>query len=538
MLLSSISLALTRLGQRLGRWSPLALWPDGIDSPGMWISPRTLTSEWQDYTGTTPVVEPGTVADSSNPVGLALDIRAGAPEVLGPELVTDGWAQGYQTPAISVSGDRVSVTYDGGTYGRATSPIVCVIGRQYRVSITLVSSGVPVRRAITTQSAGVVEVAYTDSTTPGTWSAVFTATDTTLWVSLGLQGASAGQTGVFEGVTCKEVPGNHMLQSTSAARPLLSARVNLLNYSEDFSNAVWTKAGCTPTNNYGVAPDGTTTAARLLFSGANVLISQLLSAAIGTSNSGVWIKGVVGETVLVTVNAIDTPPLFTFTGAWQQYEISDSPNPVDRLVISTYLSATARDVLVWHPQISIGTTALPYQPILTDGSSYSSTGFPIAQLYDGVDDGMATAAFSAGTLINGMDCLIAVRRDSAANVIAGLYIGGSPGYFGAAQAASGTDNSYLCGTPQVWVDNQQLTGGGAVSMGTLHTALTPGECHILEFRDLDLSAWTAASVAGFGSGFNLNGAIGDILLYPSTASTEDKDAARQWLADYYGVTLP
>ena len=52
-------------------WSPLALWPDGIATPGMWISPRDLTSEWADYTGTTPVVTPGTVADSSNPVGLA-----------------------------------------------------------------------------------------------------------------------------------------------------------------------------------------------------------------------------------------------------------------------------------------------------------------------------------------------------------------------------------------------------------------------------------------------------------------------------------
>ena len=34
------------------------------------------------------------------------------------------------------------------------------------------------------------------------------------------------------------------------------------------------------------------------------------------------------------------------------------------------------------------------------------------------------------------------------------------------------------------------------------------------------------------------GPRGDTLLYPSPASTEDKDAARQWLADYYGVTLP
>jgi len=44
-------------------WSPLSLWPDGIDTPGMWISPRDLTSQWADYTGTTPVATPGTVAD-------------------------------------------------------------------------------------------------------------------------------------------------------------------------------------------------------------------------------------------------------------------------------------------------------------------------------------------------------------------------------------------------------------------------------------------------------------------------------------------
>ena len=386
-------------------WSPLALWPDGIATPGMWISPRDLTSQWADYTGTTPVATPGTVADSSNPVGLALDIRAGAPEVLGPELVTDGWAPGYQTPAISVSGDRVSVTYDGGTYGRATSPIVCVIGRQYRVSITLVSSGVPVRRAITNQSAGVGEVAYTDSTTPGTWSAVFTATDTTLWVSLGLQGASAGQTGVFEGVTCKEIPGNHMLQSTSAARPLLSAY------------------------------DGQT---------------------------------------------------------------------------------------------------------LGPGDTYDSAGYPIFQLYDGVDDGMATAAFAAGTLTSSMDCMIVVRRDSAGACVAGLYngIADATKFFGMAESGSGSGGvGSGAGTPTVWVDGTQLAGGTAVTRGTLHTALTVGDVHILEFRGLDLSTWTSS---GFGlyTGYLLNGPRGDILLYPSTASTTDKDAARQWLADYYGVTLP
>jgi hypothetical protein len=74
-------------------WSPLSLWPDGIATPGMWISPRDLTSQWQDSAGTTPVATPGTVADSSNPVGLAYDLRAGTP-VLGPELVTNGDSAG------------------------------------------------------------------------------------------------------------------------------------------------------------------------------------------------------------------------------------------------------------------------------------------------------------------------------------------------------------------------------------------------------------------------------------------------------------
>jgi hypothetical protein len=43
----------------------------------------------------------------------------------------------------------------------------------------------------------------------------------------------------FDNISVKEVPGNHMLQSTSAARPLMSARVNLLTTTEDFGNAAW-----------------------------------------------------------------------------------------------------------------------------------------------------------------------------------------------------------------------------------------------------------------------------------------------------------
>jgi hypothetical protein len=396
-------------------WSPLSLWPDGISSAGMWISPRDLTSQWADYTGTTPVVTPGTVADSSNPVGLALDIRAGA--------------------------------------------------------------------------------------------------------------------------TALADPGNHMLQATSAARPLMSARVNLARYTGDLSG--WTKdAGVTITPNYGPAPDSTSTSIRVQFDGATEQV--FITSLNGGGNPGIlslWVKGVSGETLQVALDFAYSYPV-TLTGAWQKVETYSAI--ANAFSINTWGGATARDVEVWHPQFQLGLTATDYQPILTDGSSYSSTGFPIFQKYDGVDDGMATAAFTAGTLTSSMDCMIAVRRDSAAACVAGLYngIADATKFFGMAESASGSGCvGSGAGTPTVWVDNAQLTGGTAVTRGTLHTALTVGDYHILEFRGLDLSTWTAA---GFGlyTSYVFPGARGDILLFPSTASTEDKDAARQYLADYYGVTLP
>ena len=394
-------------------WSPSALWPTGTE-PGMWIDPSNLASQWQDSTGTTPVAPPGTVADSSNPVGLALDLRLGA-------------------------------------------------------------------------------TALTD-------------------------------------------PGNHLLQATSTARPMQSARRNLLQYTEDFTNGYWLNA-TTVTPNYGTAPDGTQTSTRLVFPGPNNAILQANILSTPTpATAYCYVKGAAGETLLLE-NNLGTPTLITLTGAWQL--ASKSSGGGTSFVIGTYGGATARDVEVWHPQFELGTTATDYQAILTDGSSYPSTGFPIYQKYDGTDDGMATASFAAGTLTSAMDCLIAVRRDSAGNAVCGLYesVAEANKVFGIAESGSGSGCvGSGAGTPTVWVDGVQLTGGTAVTRGTLHTALTVGEYHVLEFRGLDLSTWTAS---GFGlyTSYVLNGAQGGILLFPSSTPTADRDAARTWLGAKVGLTL-
>jgi len=57
--------------------------------------------------------------------------------------------------------------------------------------------------------------------------------------------------------------GNHATQATSAARPTLSARYNLLTKTEQFDDAAWVKTGATVSADATTAPDGTTTADKL-----------------------------------------------------------------------------------------------------------------------------------------------------------------------------------------------------------------------------------------------------------------------------------
>ena len=444
-------------------WTPSALWPTGTE-PGMWIDPSNLASQWQDSTGTTPVATPGSVADSANPVGLALDIRAGA------TVLTD--------------------------------------------------------------------------------------------------------------------PGHHMLQSTSAARPLESARVNLLTYTEDFSHEAVTD-GLTLSSAVTTGPFGDndgwkfteTTSAYGHFTTSDLFYSfpagQVLKRTgyfkQGSGGRNVQFGLTYGDDSFGGVIDLSTGTLVTgstgvgtivdstvtLVNGWYECTVVGTmgasltgAHPYDAMTnLTTYsdsvytgdgtsfVYAFGRDL---RPA-SVAPSVYPYQSVPGDGSTYDGNPakFPYYLKYDGVDDGLNSASFAAGTLTSDMDCLIAVRRDAAGNAVCGLYesVAEANKVFGIAESGSGSGCvGSGAGTPTVWVDGAQLTGGTAVTRGTLHTALTVGDWHILELRGLDLSTWTAAG-AGLYTSYVLNGAQGGILLFPSSTPTADRDAARTWLGAKVGLTL-
>ena len=157
-----------------------------------------------------------------------------------------------------------------------------------------------------------------------------------------------------------------------------------------------------------------------------------------------------------------------------------------------------------------------------------------SDLFDATDDGYGLT-FSAGTLTNSMDAFVAIKKTAGAaqvtcaNALTGVR------YFGYAANGSASPSTDSSGANSTYfVDGTQLAGGASVTAGTVYTALNNGAWHILEVRDLDLSAW-----AGFFFGQTtvlINGSIGGAVVCPAQDATT-RARIRTWLGREVGLSV-
>jgi len=136
---------------------------------------------------------------------------------------------------------------------------------------------------------------------------------------------------------------------------------NLLQYSETFDNAAWSKTGATVTANDIAAPNGTLTADKIVFSGANKTITQSVNIDGAISTRFVYVKGTAGETISID-DIFTSQPNITLTGDWQLIGFTSATPNGYGFGISTYGGATARTIWLWGAQLNIGSTAKPYFP--------------------------------------------------------------------------------------------------------------------------------------------------------------------------------
>jgi hypothetical protein len=167
---------------------------------------------------------------------------------------------------------------------------------------------------------------------------------------------------------------------------------NLVTYSEDFSNAAWTKfgggTGIAPvvTPDFGTSPDGTVSASRVQFNKgtgttvgdqSTIFDSEATSSGATTSKS-IYLKSNTNEAYEMVIyevtNASGTNvKKITVTPNWQRFDVYGAVSSTTtgiaiglREINVSGLSNTA-DVLVWGAQVETGSVSTSYIP--TSGST-------------------------------------------------------------------------------------------------------------------------------------------------------------------------
>ena len=252
----SVSLAsIVSLSCGATEFSPASLFTSGV--AGAWYDPSDYSTLFQDSAGTTPVTA------VEQPVGLMLDKSQGL--VLGTNLYISAASAGASAlnanGTVSTSGLQATATCTtAGTYGITfTNVAPSAIGKSYQIKVTIVSQSVSGR--IYLDFGGVAGI-FVDPPASGVTRIAVNAVSTGIPLRAYMLSGSIGNIFAISFEYVSELPGNHASQATSASRPILRARYNLLTYSEQFDNAAWTSTGSfvTISANVATAPDGTTTA--------------------------------------------------------------------------------------------------------------------------------------------------------------------------------------------------------------------------------------------------------------------------------------
>ena len=438
---------------------------------GAWYDPSDSTTLFSDTAGTTPCPTPGSTGNIVN-VGLMLDKSKGL--ALGSELVTNGdfssgtttgWnvlSEGPVTPTLSIVGGALQTTYttvSGAGRAGAYQAITTVAGTWYKVSgIARHVAGTDRQASVRIGTGSGNDYAnYTiiaiATTVAGSTFTAFTAyffataaSTTILLVSAGT-GLASTFTDQFDNLSVQSLAGNHAIRyGGTTTAPELSARVNLLTYSEQFDNPAWTKTGFLAFGSGSVAnttatldPAGGNTADLLVEDSATSSHQANSSTVSGTSSTTYtlsryvkagtgsrWITLVLSEAVSGHVAfahfqpSTNTIGVFGTSGAqWTSvaFTRTDAGNGWYRLVLTATLTnaATLTDqsrfkavdngpssyagdgtssMYWWGADLrpsNIGTSVPAYQRI-ADQYTYDSNGFPRYLRFDGVDDGMSTPA--------------------------------------------------------------------------------------------------------------------------------------------------
>jgi hypothetical protein len=563
-------------------FSPSSLFSAG--EQGAWYDPSDLTTLFTDSAGTVPVT------GVEQFVGLMLDKSKGL--VLGSELVTNGdfsngttnWSVYSASATFAVvggAGTVTTVTSSGGIYQDFSG---LTIGRTYRFSVLVIAG--TANAIIQIGTSPFTGAAFQQIGANGQITGVFVASATTLSISLRVNNASAGQTCSFDNISIRELPGNHAT-STGTKRPKLAARYNLLTYTEQFDNGAWTKSNVTVAANAAVAPNGTTTADRLVTNnGSNALwyLQQIPSIASQSLKFNIFAKadaafhigfsidsgvraGVNLSTGTITLNDFGITVVGLSDG-WYNISWSSTGDRVRVFCSTTAITVANQSVTgdgtsgiyIWGADLrpasqATGLIGPTYQRVV-DAATYDTAGFLPYLQFDGIDDSMSTGSIDF-TATDKMTVWAGVRKLSdASQMIAELSANADTnnGAFNIAVVTGGV----LSGSAYISVRGTSLLTTGSNTNTAPVTYLHTGQYDIVAATNklisrvnatqVATSGATSAGTGNFGnyplyigqrggSSLPLNGNLYSLIVRGAQSTDSQINATESWVAGKTGVQL-
>lgn len=416
----------------------------------MWYDPSDLTTMFEDWTGSVAVHKPGNgFADS--PVGLLIDkSKGGQPST---ELVVNGNNENGVATAPNDTLNNLTKTRSSdyayqSTYSTKLTSDALTVNHYWNlytvpanVSVQLTGWAYLPTGSTAGQSLKVLDLAdgSLDKVLVSTFDqwvyfSIIRPAKATSWpMSIG-NNLSANWNGAsiyIDNLSIKQLPGNHASQSTSTARPTLSAKYNQLTYTEQFDNATWVKSISTITANNTTDPLGGNTADKFAASSSGIssYIYQAYSPAIASgSNCTYSIYAKAGDIGYFTLGLHGQPDVF-FDIAGLTYRNAATPgsgfvsasivsvgngwvkasatwtkdagtvyNVYTQLCssLSSFSVVSGNYIYIWGADLRVSNdgVGLPTYQRVVDANTYDSVGFPYYLKFDGVDDALATASIN------------------------------------------------------------------------------------------------------------------------------------------------
>lgn len=414
-------------------FSPSTLF--ALAEPGVWYDPSDLSTLFQDTAGTTPLTTPGQT------VALMLDKSKGL--ALGTELVVNG------TFNTNLSGWTAGATWVWDSSGAAKSTgtfgsLVQLIGARSsskRISFSYVKTSLRLQLQVQDSTGVNANISFggegdLSTLTGGAATGTISLVTPPGYDRISFITTDAGALWALDNISVKELAGNHAVQATAASRPTygvvpLGGRRNLLTYSEQFDNGAWLKTSSTITANAAIAPDGATTAEKIVAStatdahlvqpaaNANVPVGEYVLSVyakkaeydrvyvflttFGVAGTGVWFNlsdGTVGTAAAGRVGTIQS-----VGNGWYRcsvrYTFAINSNTIGLAFSNsetlTYAGDGTSGVYVWGAQLELGSTATAYQRTTTQFDVTEAGVQSLSYLsFDGVDDFMVTGTITPG----------------------------------------------------------------------------------------------------------------------------------------------